>query len=66
MVDFFDGGVVESGQIVSQRFAMSLADIEKTGGGYFLMAACRELLDKLPRHVLIAYDGESWKIHVPM
>jgi len=43
---------------------MSLTDIEETGGGYFAMAACRELLDELPRHVLITYDGESWEIHV--
>jgi len=64
-IRYLDGGVIEPGKVVSQRFALPLAHIEQAIGRNLAMAACRELLREFPDHVVVAYDRESRKFYIP-
>jgi len=65
-IRYLDGGVIEPGKVISQRFAPPLVHIEQAVGRNFAVAAYGELLREFPDHVVVAYDGESRKAFVPL
>jgi len=64
-IRYLDGEVIEPGKVVSQGFAVSLANVEQAVGRNLEVAANGKLLRKFPDHVVVAYDRKSRKVYIP-
>ncbi|MCI54036.1 hypothetical protein A2U01_0075283, partial [Trifolium medium] len=50
----FDGGLTESGEVLTKVLVVSLADIEQSCSGYLDVLTPGELVDKLPMEICIS------------